>query len=197
MGGGAELAKLVALDFARRRLGEVGDEFDPPRMLIFRCSILDEFLQLVGELGRRVVTALEDDKGERLGQALCVLDPGHATLEDSGVLLKDDLHLRWPYRHPAHLDHVVGATRVPEVAVLVQLVLVVRVNPLTAERVFGLFVLVPVTEGDAVTLDEEVSYLARWHVVTGLVDDAGLVAGHDFTGASTPGAAGAVGDEDV
>src|SRR5207245_3403151 len=68
-GGGFLLAQLVALDLARHRLRQLGDELNHVRVLI----ALQPRLAMLLELGReRIATdpALGDDEGLDLGEAL-------------------------------------------------------------------------------------------------------------------------------
>ncbi len=52
------------------------------------------------------------------------------------------------------LEHVVGTTAVPVVAIGILIVFVTGVNPVAVDYVFGLFVLVPVVGGCAISLNQ-------------------------------------------
>src|SRR5204862_4359346 len=87
-----------------------------------------------------------------------------------------DLDRRDP--DPADFQHVVRAAAVPEVAILVLVVLVARLDPRAEERLFGLLVLVPVVRHRGVALDTEVADLALRHGAPLVVHDGELVARH-------------------
>src|SRR5215468_914458 len=81
-----------------------------------------------------------------------------------------------------HLQHVVAATAVPVVAILVAIVLVASLDPRAAQRVLGLLVLVPIEGHRRIALDAQVPDRARGHRRSFLVDDRNLVTGDGNSG---------------
>src|SRR5207249_8970192 len=67
-------------------------------------------------------------------------------LEHRGMAHQRRLDLDRRDPDPADLQHVVSAAAVPEVAVLVLIVLVPRLDPRAEQRLLGLLVLVPRSE---------------------------------------------------
>src|SRR3989440_12019625 len=175
-------AQLETLDLAGRRLRQLADELDPARIFIGRDLVLDEGLQLVGEAGAAARGLLEHDERLGLHEPIGVLvdDDGrleHGRVPDQRVL---DLHRRYP--DAADLQHVVGAARVPEVAVGILPVLVARLDPWAVERLLRLLVLVPVVGHRRVALDAQVADLALRDRPALVVHDDRLVARHRLPG---------------
>src|SRR5262245_42008581 len=75
-------AELESLDLPGGGLREIGDEVDPPRVLVGRDLVLDEGAELRGERFGRPRLILEDHVGARLHQPVVVLLPDHGGLED-------------------------------------------------------------------------------------------------------------------
>src|SRR3989454_11998107 len=95
----------------------------------------------------------------RLDEPVGVLLADHRGLEHDRMAHERRLDLDRRDPDPADFQHVVRAAAVPEVAVLVLVVLVARLDPRAEERLFGLLVLVPVVRHRGVALDTEVADL--------------------------------------
>src|SRR5215203_865202 len=126
------------------------------------------------------------DVGAGEGEAV-LLRADDGAFHDGGMAHQAMLDLGRSDPDPAHLDQVVRAAAVPEVAVGVALEEVTRANAVAVEGLLRLLVLAPVEERGGVPLDPELPILG----------DVRLVAGHELTGASRLGAAGAIRDVDV
>src|SRR5215510_1671914 len=189
--------ELEPLDLAGRGLGQLGDEVDPAGVLVGSDLVLDEGLELVGELVAAARGLLEDDEGLRLDQPIAVLTADHRRLQHRRVAHQRRLDLDRRDPDTADLQHVVRAAAVPEVALGVLVVLVACLDPRAEERLLGLVVLVPVVGHRRVALDAQVADLAARDAMPLVVDDRELVAGHGHArraGARTPRA---IRDEDV
>src|SRR5215218_3968970 len=89
------------------------------------------------------------------------------------------LHLEGPDPVSGRDDHVVGAARVPEVAVLVGLSRVVGVEPVAAENLLGVLGTVPVAErvvGVRSRPQADLTALAGWPRPLVFVEDRDLPA---------------------
>src|SRR5438093_3861572 len=198
-GRGAELpdrSELVALDLARRGPGELGHEFDPPRVLVRREPVLDEPAELGGKRGARRAV-LEDDIGGRLGEGVRVLAPDDGAFEDRVVLEECCLDLERRDPDPADLGRVVAPPVVRVVAVGARRVPVAGEDPLAAKRPLRLRALLPVEGGGRRAAELQVADLAGRDGTVALARHARLVAGDDLAGCARARAAGEVRDGDV
>src|SRR2546428_203943 len=189
-------SELVALDLARRGPGELGHEFDPPRVLVRREPVLDERAELAGKRGARRAV-LEDDIGGRLGEGVRVLAPDDGAFEDRVVLEECGLDLERRDPDPADLEKVVAPPVVRVVAVGARRVPVAGEDPLAAKRPLRLRALLPVEGGGRRAADLQVADLAGRDETVALARHARLVAGDDLAGRARPRAAGAVRNGDV
>ncbi len=158
---------------------------------------LHKLLNLGRQFGRLCLPIFKHHEADGLEQPLVVGRAGHAAFEHGRMLLDNALDLARPNRLPADLQHVVGAARVPEVAVVIDHELVVRVDPFAAKRAFGRLVLVPVAGGDAVAADHQRAHLPRRKLDAVVVNDFRLVAGHHASGAAGAGGPGRISDKNV
>src|SRR6266542_2398445 len=196
-GTALRLSQLEALDLARCRLRERRDEFDPAWVLVGGELVLDEALEFVLQARRCRVAILEHDEGLGLDEPVRVLVADHGGLEDRRMAHEGVLHLDRRDPDAPHLQHVVGAAAVPEVAVVVLVVLVARLDPVAKERGLGLLVLVPVIGHGRVALDLQVADLALRHGPPLVVHDSCLVTRHRQPSRARPRLAGPVREEDV
>src|SRR6187200_896844 len=101
--------------------------------------------------------------------------------------------------HPqsSDLEHVVGSTRIAEIAGLILRVLVAGPQPLALEGILRPFVLVPVERTRRIAANPQVANLARCDRNAGIVENPRVVsADHDAARARTA-LAGPVRDEHV
>src|SRR5207249_9801178 len=169
----------------------------PARGLVGSEALLAERLELGLERRPRRLAARGHDERERLHELVLVLrthDPG---LHHGWMLGERALDLRRRYPHATRLDHVIGASGVPEVPVGVAGVLVPGPHPLAFDGLFGALVLVPVARARTVPLDHQVAHLADRHLATGIVHDLRLVAGDERAARAGAHLAAAVRDEGV
>ena len=113
-------------------------------------------------------------------------------MSDQAVL---DLDGRAP--DAAHLQHVVAATFVDEVAVFILAIGVAGVQPAVHHRLGRLLGLVPVVPGGRLRLDPQPAALALGNGIAVLIQDAGLVARHRLAAGAGPVVVEPVADEDV
>src|SRR5208337_4820793 len=86
-----------------------------------------------------------------------------------------DLHRAHPL--PRDFQHVVGAARVPKVAIGILVVLVAGTDPVAFDGLLGLLVFVPVVGAGAVAADDQAAGLAYADRLIVLVEDFGFVSG--------------------
>src|SRR5579875_131951 len=98
---------------------------------------------------------------------------------------------------PADLEHIIGASAVPVVALFVLVILIAGMNPVTVDHIFGLLMLVPVVRGGAVPLDQQVADFTLRYGLAFFIGDDGLIARHELTGTARLYLANAIADEDM
>src|SRR4051794_14197665 len=164
----------VALeDLARGALGQLVEEPHAARVLVRRDALLDEIAHVVLA---RVLAVLEHDRGADLLPHLLVGHSDHGGLGDGGVLVEDLLDLaRVDVVAPAD-DHVLLAVDDEEVAVLVDLGHISRVEPAVAHDLLRGVVAVPVALHEVVTADGDLAPLTLRDLLAVLVDDLHLHA---------------------
>src|SRR5207247_4660989 len=113
-----------------------------------------------------------------------VLLTHHGGLEDRFV--RDERILHFDGRDPdaTNFQHVVASTAVPEVAVLVLVVFVTRLDPRPEERLLRLLVALPIVRHRRVPLDAKISDLPPRHGPAALTDEYRLISGVRRTGRS-------------
>src|SRR5579859_1263811 len=146
------LAQLVALDLARDRLRQLGDELDHVRVLEPLQPRLAVLLQLRHQRVAGLRAGARDDEGLDLCEVVHA-DSDHRALRHGLVLEQSRLDLDRRDPQAADLDHVVGAALVPVVAVLVDAVAVAAEEPVAEDASLRLLVLRPVQRQRAVALD--------------------------------------------
>jgi hypothetical protein len=129
---------------------------------------------------RRQHPFAQRDVGEGLDELVLVRAPDDARFPHRRVRQQRVLDLHRAHRDTAHLQHVVGAPRVPEEALLVLRVLVSGADPRAGHGLLRPFVLVPIAAAGRVTLDQEAADVSR----------PGGPAGRAAEGGSRPGPAG-------
>src|SRR5690606_15180609 len=191
------LAQAEALDLARRRLGQLVDEMDGARILEWRQLALHESLQLLldGFAGR--IARAKHDIGDGLDQALAVGGADDRCLEHRRVLDEDVLHFDGRDVLAAYLDHVVAATGIGVIALLVAHVLVATLDPVAQERGARLVAVVPIHEGCAGAPDVEVADGAARHRLAVFVAQLDFVAGNRLARGAVAQVVFAVGEKDV
>src|SRR5262245_2714074 len=189
--------QLEALDLAGRGLRQLRDEVDPAGVLVRSDLVLHEGLELVGELVTAARRLFEDHERLRLDEPIAVLTAHHRRLQHGGMAHQRRFHLDGRDPDAADLQHVIGASAVPEVAVLVLVILVARLDPCAEERLLGLVVLVPVVRHRGVAFDAQVADLAARDRPALVVDDRELVAGYGQARRAGARPPRAVRDEDV
>src|SRR5947208_461123 len=174
--GGTALTEPVSLNLSGGRLGKRGNEVEPPRLLVRRDAVPDEFLQFLYELLRRVLRILQDNVCLWFHELFRVLLTHHGGLENRFV--RDERILHFDGRDPdaTNFQHVVASTAVPEVAVLVLVVFVTCLDPRPEERLLRLLVAIPIVRHRRVPLDAKIPHLPAWHGPTFLIDDEGLIS---------------------
>src|SRR5947208_15894433 len=105
-----------------------------------------ELFEVISEVGGRALTLRQNDKRLDEMAAPLVGRGDRRRFAHSRVLDARRLDLEGPDPVAGRDDHVVGAPRVPEVAVGVLLGGVLGVEPLAAEGLLGVLRAVPVTE---------------------------------------------------
>src|SRR5579859_7882429 len=106
-----------------------------------------------------------------------------------------DLHWRDPLA--AHLEHIIRTASIPVETVFILIILIASVNPVAINRVFGLFVLVPILRSDAVATNQQVADIALWHGLPCLVGNHCLIAGYQLARTAGANLTGAIADKDV
>jgi len=159
--------------------------------------LLDKVPQLLAQLGRRFGLVFQDDKRDRFDQAVGIHRTDDATFQYGRMLQQDSLDVGWPDSLAAHLEHVVRAARVPEITIFVHEEFVTRVDPMAAERVFGLFVFVPIAGRDAVAFDHQCSHFSRRKFISVVVDDSRFVPSHHLPRTARLHVARTIGNKDV
>src|SRR3954454_9448286 len=160
-------ADLALEDLARRAHGERVDEVDDARVLVGGHALLGEGADGV-RVGLRAV--LEDDRRRDLLAHLLVRHADDRGLRDRGVLVEDLLDLARVDVVAAADDHVLLAVDDEEVAVLVDLGHVARVEPAVAHDLLRGVVAVPVALHEVVAADGDLADLALAHLLAVLVD---------------------------
>src|SRR2546428_6245080 len=120
---------------------------------------------------------LGDVKGRDAREPVA-LDSHFSALSRGRVLEQRRLDLDRRRPQAADLDHVVGPSLVPVVAVLVDAIPIAREEPLAEDRPLGLLMLRPVQRERAVALHVEVAGIAGGHWLAFLVEDLQLVSGN-------------------
>src|SRR3984957_4584465 len=116
-GGGFEVAQDLAVDFARGRLGQFGNEGDEARIFVLTEPGADEVLDLCRE--RRIGRTVGHDERLYYLPARRIRHADHRGLAHGGMLKQRVLHLDRADRPARRDDDVVRASRAVEVAVLV------------------------------------------------------------------------------
>src|SRR6516164_1759080 len=98
--------------------------------------------------------------------------------------------------HPntADFQHVIRASGIPEVAVVVLIVFVTGANPMAFDGVLGLLVLVPVISADRVGLHDQIANLSWRKLSIVVIDNASLETGYHLSTRAGTHMAGTVGD---
>src|SRR5258708_45698 len=128
------LAEEEALDLARLRLREVGDEFDLTRILVVAEARLHHGHDLVGErrAGGHAGTYHDERLHDVAAQRVRLAD--HRGLRHRRMLEDRALDLEWADAIPRALDHVVGAALEPEVSVGVAAAEIADRHPVAAHE---------------------------------------------------------------
>src|SRR5439155_23841387 len=158
---------------------------------------LSRTLELGLERGTRPLAPREHHERERLHERVLVLRTHNARFHDGRMLGERALDLRRRHPHAARLDHVVGPTGVPEVAIHISLVLVAGAHPFPLDGLLGALVLVPIARARAIPLDDQVAHLANRHWTAGVVHELRLVARDERAARAGAHLAAAVRDEGV
>src|SRR5258706_7969525 len=119
-------AELETLDLARRRFRKLSEELDPPRPLVLGQTLAHELLQILRELRGSAHPLAQHDERHRFYERVVICAADDAALEHRRMRDERVLHLDRTDPQAAHLQHVVAAARVPEIALGVLRVLVAR-----------------------------------------------------------------------
>src|SRR5215213_3228500 len=165
---------LAAVVF-RQRLSEL----DPPRILVRGEPSFDEILQRAFQLSVRRIAFRDDDEGFRLYQSLLIAPADDGALAHGFALEQAVFDLGGRDVNAAHLQHLVRAATVPEVAVFVHAELVARRAPVAGESGLRFLVRAPVAEGGRIAFDFERAHLSDGQLAPLGVNDPGLVAWHN------------------
>src|SRR5207249_4723368 len=95
-----------------------------------------------------------------------------------GMRDKSAFHFRRAEPPAVDFEEIVGAARVPEVAVFILVVLVAGAEPGPDERGFGSLVLIPIARADGIAFDEEITVLMGTDCVALFLDDLGFGTGN-------------------
>src|SRR6185295_14216242 len=127
----------------------------------------------------------QDDErgGQREPSVLVTHD---CALRDGRVTKQAILELEWRDPNAPHLEEIVGAPPVPEVAVRVADEEIAGADEITRERALRLLVGAPVHDAGALTRHPKLSGLALGYGAAFLVEERCLVPGNDLADASGP-----------
>src|SRR6266487_1690434 len=96
-----------------------------------------------------------------------------------------------------YLQHIVGATAIPEVSAGIFVILVACMNPVAIDNILGLLVLVPIICSCAVSAYQQIANIALLYRVTTFVGNQCLVARHKLAGTTWLYLACAITDKNV
>src|SRR5262249_10461636 len=139
-----------------------------------------ELLELAGQFGRACHAVFQDDAGRRLQQLIAVFPANDGGFLDRRMFDQHALNLYWTDPYAAALQHVVGASGIPEEAVGILVILVAGADPVAFDGVLGALVLVPVEGTGAVGFHQKIADIALLHGLIIFIDDASFVAGDDL-----------------
>src|SRR4051794_39846449 len=140
------LAQLDAADLSRERLREVLHELDLPRIRVLGQPVTNEAADLAGQVVAGLMPFREHDERLHDVSAPLVGRRHRRGLAYRRMLDAGGLDLEWADSVAGRDDHVVRPSGVPDVAVLIHHGGVLRVEPLTAERLARRLLVVPVAE---------------------------------------------------
>src|SRR5215471_772313 len=137
-------AQLEALNLPCRGLRQVGDEFDPARVLIWSEPAFDMLLQFCCEL--RGVFDVRSKNDVRLGfnQAVFIGLPDHGGFEHGGVRRERRLDLEGRYPDTAHFEHVIVSSRINKVTLFALGIFVAAAGPRAKKSVAAFVAVVPI-----------------------------------------------------
>src|SRR5258706_1653980 len=140
------LAELLALHLAGGGHRQRVDELDLARILVGREAAADMALDLIDQFTAAGKSGLQHDEGfdDRAARRVGLAD--HRRVRHRGMLHQAALDLSRPDAVAGALDHVVGASLVPEVADLVHAALVAGQAPVADELLARRFRGLPVFE---------------------------------------------------
>ena len=156
----------------------------------FTCTLQ----RLEQAVARRIAVA-QHDEGLRLDQPVGVLLADHRGFQHRLVRRERGLDLERRHPHAAHLEHVVGAAAVVEIAVGVAHVFVAGIGPFAREGAPALGALVPVAFARRRPAHDQLADLAVGQLMPVLVDDPHVVAGHRLAGRAVAHVVGPVAQE--
>src|SRR5215469_1464319 len=172
--------KLESLHFPSSGFRKFGQEFHPMGALVNRQVSEDELSQLLGELRTTTCTIAQHNAGQQLWEFIGIRAEDDGNFLYRGMLAEDALNLDRADPHPADFQHVIGTSRVPEIAIGVLIIFVACAQPGAGDGSFGLFVLVPVISTGRVGFYNQVADLTDGHRLIVVVDDLGLEARNYF-----------------
>src|SRR5215475_3359807 len=94
------------------------------------------------------------------------------------------LHFVWRYPLTRHAKHVVGASRIPIVTIVILVIFVAGDKPLASHAVLAELAAIPVSRRRAAAANPQVADCAGRHILPGAIDDAHLIAGHRLSRAA-------------
>src|SRR5258708_34314831 len=138
---------------------------------------------------------MEHDVSGGLDQLIAVGYTNHCRFLHRRMLEQGAFNFNRADPHAFDFQHVVGPSHIPVITVSVAVIFVAGAQPLSAESLFRLLVLVPIAGAGGIAFDPEIADLAvgDWQVV--LVDYAAFIAGEDLSALSWTGPAGTVRNE--
>src|SRR5258708_24476837 len=107
------------------------------------------------------------------------------------------LHLDRRDPLPTHLEHVIGTTAIPVIALGILVILVPSMNPVAVDDILGLFVLVPIVRGRAVPTNQQIADLTLGYCVPALIGNQSLVAWYKLAAAARFYFAGTITNKNV
>src|SRR5579875_279545 len=191
------LAQLDAANLSGCRLGQIADEFNPPWILVMRETRFHVLLQDLAETVARRHVGFEHDEGLGFDEPRFVFHADDSRLQNA--VMRDERRFDLAGRHPhaAHLQHVVAAPAMHEIAVAVLVELVAGLGPFADERCARALSVVPVTERGGRACDVEVSDLPARHGIAVLADEPDAISADRFSRRSIAHRAGTIRDENV
>ena len=196
-GSVGRLAEFEAADFSGGGAGELGDKFEAAGAFVVGEARGDE-VEKIGDEGVVAGKAgAENDEGDGLGEMVLVFVCHDGDLGDGFVFEENVFDFGRAEPDARDLEHVVGATGEPVVAIGVLIVAIASGNPMTLDDLFGALVAIPVSGTGGVAFEPEDAVFAGGDGIALFIEDFGFVAGNDAARGTVTDFAGDVGNKDV